>query len=354
MRKIMVWLGLMVLLVLAPAAMASGLYQIEVLVEDQSEEVRQEGVRQGLEELMQRLSGRDDVASVAGASSILGQASRYLQQFDYGEPVESDGEQRERLRLRFDGGMLEEAMQEAGIPVWAGADRRAAVTWLVVEHQGVRQIAGGDVLADGQQALRRAGERHGLPLTLPLMDLEDQRAMDSSDLWGGFREPILDASARYEAETVIVGRVHQRGDGWQGRWILFRNGDSQELSVQGANPTEVVDAGIAGIASRLTRELAAIGVGSEADVYRVEVRGVGSLSDYAWVQRTLEGRRGVGRVEPGQVNADTVEFRVSTSHDRDGLARELADVRRLEREDAGDGGMPAERERQPDLRFRLR
>ncbi|MCK8516081.1 DUF2066 domain-containing protein [Methylonatrum kenyense] len=354
MRKIRVWLGLIALAVLAPTAMANGLYQVEVLVEDQSEEARQQGVRQGLAELMERLSGREDAASASGASSIIGESSRYLQQFDYGEPVERDGEQRERLRLRFDGEMLEEAMQEAGIPVWAGADRRPAVSWLVVEHRGERQIAGGDVLVDGQQALRRAGERHGLPLTLPLMDLEDQRAMDSSDLWGGFREPILEASARYEADTVIVGRLDQRGSAWQGRWILFRNGDTQELSVQGETPAEVVDSGIAAMARRMTRELAAVGVGAEADIYRVQVRGIGSLSDYAWVQRAIEGRRGVGRVEPDQVNADSVEFRVSTSLDRDGLARELADVRRLEREEVAEDRMPAEREQRPDLRFRLR
>lgn len=354
MRKMTVWLGLMILAVLTPPAMADGLYQVEVLVEDQSEDVRQQGVRQGLGELMQRLSGREDAAAASGASSILGEASRYLQQFDYGEPVERDGEQRERLRLRFDGGMLEEAMQRAGIPVWAGDDRRAAVAWLVVEHRGERLIAGGDVLVDGQQALRRAGERHGLPLTLPLMDLEDQRAMDSSDLWGGFREPILEASARYEADMVIVGRLDQRGDGWQGRWLLFRNGGSGEVEVLGETPAAAVDAGVAAIARRLTRELAAVGIGADAEVFRVRVEGIAGLGDYAWVQRTIEGRRGVGRAEPDQVTADSVDFRVSTSHDRDGLARELADVRRLEREELANGGTPMERERQPDLRFRLR
>ncbi len=353
MRNPIAVLGLLALLGLPLSIQADGLYDVEVLVDDQSEEVRQDGAREGLRDLMVRLSGREDAASSSGAAEIIQQSSRYLQQFDYGEPEEDGDEVRERLRLRFDGEMLERAMQEAGIPVWAGADRGSSLVWLVVERGGERVVVGGDTLPDGQQALRRAGNRHGLPLTLPLMDLEDQRGMDSSDLWGGFREPILEASARYEADTVLVARLDQRGNGWQGRWIVFRNGQSQELTVQGEDPAEVVDRGVEAVAGRLARELAAVAVGRDAASYRVRVSGIGNLSDFAWVQRTLERARGVGLAEAGRVDGDRVEFHVTTSLDQSELARVIADVRRLEREDI-EPASPRDRDQAPDLGFSLR
>ena len=46
-------------------------------------------------------------------------------------------------------------------------------------------------------ALRARAAYRGMPLQLPLMDLEDQAGLTPADVWSGYQPGIRQASARY-------------------------------------------------------------------------------------------------------------------------------------------------------------
>ena len=51
----------------------------------------------------------------------------------------------------------------------------------------------------------------GLPVSLPLMDLDDNMAVTATDVWGRFADPVLKASQRYGAEMVVLGKLSPEG-----------------------------------------------------------------------------------------------------------------------------------------------
>ena len=57
-----------------------------------------------------------------------------------------------------------------------------------------------------EQIVAAADER-GLPIAWPLLDLQDLNAVTCTDVWGGFEDEIVAASARYRSDAVLIGKV---------------------------------------------------------------------------------------------------------------------------------------------------
>lgn len=348
-------LVLMLALAVAAGVQATepGPFDARVVVEDESDEQRRAGAREGLLQVLERLTGRSDIRTDPGVEALLQNADRYVQQFDYGGETEEDGESRRLLRLRFDGGAVERELSQRGIALWPMEDRPQTLVWLAVERDGRRELIGGDPGDSGdaiQRAMHRAAAESGLRITLPLMDLEDQRAMDSSDLWGGFREPILEASERYDPEAVLVGRLSRgRDGGWDGRWLLFWQGETREIQVSEGDPAAVMAAASSRVTAHMGSRMGTVAVGAEGTgVLRVRIQGIGSLADFAWAERTVSRTRGVFRVAADGVDGDSVDFLVQTSLDPERLGNTLGNEGRLS------AGEPSRDADGPELVFRLR
>ena len=130
-----------------------------------------------------------------------------MQQFRFREAPAEPPVERLSLWVQFDGVALAREVRAAGLPYW-GSERPDLLfgwrsmtvvdaTWCPkpVEPRRNRCVA--------------AGKRHGLPLTLPLIDLEDQRAIQFTDVWGGFTGTIATASRRYRPQVVLTGRLER-------------------------------------------------------------------------------------------------------------------------------------------------
>src|SRR5690606_12687559 len=124
-----------------------------------------------------------------------------------------------------------------------GADRPLTLVWIAVDWgQGEREIVASDDL-DRAAAEARSIDRNrllreriqdvalerGLPIAFPLLDAEELELVSFSDIWGGFNDRLLEASRRYGADSILVGRV--RADtAERNRWSYFFGGERRERS----------------------------------------------------------------------------------------------------------------------------
>lgn len=337
-------------------AQPAGLFDARVEVESESDAERREAVRIGLTRVLQRLTGRDDLMEEPEVSEVVRDAERYLQQYGYRDRIDDDGERVQYLQLRYDGAAIERALVDRRIAVWTPEERPRTLVWMALDYGDGREIIGGDRGLAEQETLRRVAASSGLPVLVPLMDLEDQRALSTSDLWGGFREPVLDASERYRAGAVLAGRISWRENAWQARWLLFWDGESQEISATDEALDVVIEAGVSGAAAFLAQRLARVPDPDAGGVYYIRVEGVSSLADYARLQALFESTHGVATAGVQRVAGDYADFRVETemevgriidSMKRDGRIRE-ADIG-----DEAETGNGADGLRRPDYFFRL-
>ena len=86
------------------------------------------------------------------------------------------------------------------------------------------------------ELLASNGLARGLPLIFPIMDLEDQLTVDDGLIWGRFGKELLQASERYNANCLLIGRLvaHEGGTvtSFSGDWtIVLRNSGSYHREV---------------------------------------------------------------------------------------------------------------------------
>lgn len=325
-------LGAMCLLLLAAVARAApvpGLFEVRVPVEDRSSAVRAAALRTGLAVVLVRVTGDGEITARSGAAELLRDPEPLVQQYRYESDTTSDGDARLYLTIHFDPEGVERAVRQAGLPLW-GRDRPTVLLWLASVQGGQRQLVSGSDPGPFRNAVLVAAEERGLPVLLPLMDLEDRRRVRFSDIWGGFIGPVQAAAERYDAPVILVGRLEQRGAGrWAASWILVFDGGRFEWNSPAGPLEAVVRSGIGGTADYLAGRLAVQG-GWDAAPLRLRVVGMRSLGDYARVQAYLASLTAVRGLELAEVSGDEAVFVVQVEGAPGALEQTLAMGRVLE------------------------
>lgn len=222
------WLALWLLAFTGPLLAAnSDIYSAAVVVKSQSSAERARAASEGLRKVLVRASGVVDLRAEGDVAPILENASQYLDQFHYKHTVDEYGDRVEQLVMSFAPVVVERLLRQTKLPYWP-TNRPKVLVWLVKDEAGGgRQLVNEpkDALVKG--LLKGASDR-GLELKWPLLDLDDQLAINAEDVWTFEQDAILEASERYRADTILVGRYTQTSQGkWWTSWQFFHRGDNQ-------------------------------------------------------------------------------------------------------------------------------
>jgi len=234
------WCRRCVLLTLALLCLPAGavevptLYTAEVAFDQDADDPRAEAYEAALREILLRVSGSELASDAQTVAELFPNPASFVMQFRSGAE--------ETLWVSFDGQAIEQTLRNAGQTVW-GAERPLTLVWLAVDWgQGEREIIAADD-ADRtrfrsrsidrnrlvrERVLEIAGRR-GLPLVFPLLDTTDLQMVTFTDIWGGFDEMILNASERYEANSILIGRIRPSSS-QSSRWTYYFGGAETALT----------------------------------------------------------------------------------------------------------------------------
>jgi len=341
------------------AARPNDLFSATVPAEEVRGREPRSAFKAALARVLVKVTGRRDAAGDSQLIQQLGDPGALVQQYR----SDSDG----NVWVRFDETAIRRALDASGQSMWAGL-RPTTLVWLALDMGGGQRdmlaaapedmaaapLPGADKADRVSQTTDRVRDEllataddRGLPLVLPLIDSEDLMNVSFADVWGDFTEPVAQASERYGADLLLIGRARVFGEeSARVRWTLLT--DAERIDWDGSvadGPDEVADF----LAARLSTT-----VGS-AGRMRMQVDGVESFDAYARVYRYLEGIGIVDACAVDEVLADQVIFTLQVRGDRARLMSSIALQRVLE---AVDGGVrvefdPAAAVRPPDLHYRL-
>ncbi len=322
---------------LAPAHAGDGAV-VRVPVPDAGADARDAALRAALAALLVRRTGdravaeRPEVRAVLERAAGLVQAYRYLRvpapEAPQGAAAEAEppAEAALALEVRFDAEAVERLLAELGLAVWPQPPP-TLLAWIVIDDGRERSL----LTDEGPGALRalaaETAAARGVSLLLPLWDVEDLSRVEIADLWGGFWDRILAASARYATAAALLGRVRpDRRGRWHGRWSVRLAGAAAPMgwTVETATLAGQIEAGLDGaldlMAARLARPAAAL----PEDVVAVRVEGVADLDGYARALARLESLPGVTAVQVTAVEGAALALAVRA---RGGRARLLEALR---------------------------
>jgi uncharacterized protein len=329
----------------AAAVEATGLYRITLPVADRSPETRDAAFQQALGQVLIKVSGNSQVVAQPPVQEAMKNSANYVQQFAYHETQPTSGavgaaaadapSGKLDLQVRFDPVAIDRLLSSNGLPLW-GRERPLVILWIGVSRgNGRRFILGSESDSPhpaASQAVEQAARIRGLPIFLPLMDLQDQSAVRFSDLSGGFMGPVLQASARYDANAVLAGAVRPSGGQWRGQWQLeFRN-QRQEWGSDGASEAQALAGGIGGAADRLAAVLAVSGLpsGGRRQVVFVQIDGVQQVAAFARIEHLLDKLAPVKSAQLVSADSGELVFRVVPRGQADDVARNLGLIKWLQ------------------------
>lgn len=317
----------------------TSLYSAEVPLDPDASDPRAAAYEDALVEVLLRVSGSGIGDDPEMIDLLFPNPASYVVQF---RPGEAD-----TLWVTFDGNAIEDILRRNGQAVW-GSDRPLTLLWLAVDWgQGEREIVGADDPERSDDAARTidrnrllrervldVAERRGLPVVFPLLDTEDLARVSFPDIWGGFDELVLDASQRYDVNSVLIGRI-RADSGQRNRWTYHFAGEQRAWT---GEPELVINL----VADMLAAEFA---IGGNATLSSVElgIAGINTVEAYGSVQRMLAGLNVVENFAITAVEGDRIRYRVQAHGGAERLARalRLAGLIEQDRVDDAPGPGPA-------------
>lgn len=282
------------------AETVKGLYQVREPVNGQSPEERDQATQRALDTLVLRLTGDPKAAQNPGLAAIRKDPQQIISQFGY------DAGPPEVLKVDFDPGTTAQALRRAGLAMW-GANRPSILGWWLNDYAD-----GSSLVGDGQASaapLRRAAQHRGLPLRLPLADLNEQIVGTAPNLESADPTTLRNASERYNADALLAVHAREEGGQWQAKWRLWLGDQKEAGSVEGADQAALADAVMLAVNERLAPRFVAKPGASTQQL--LEVQGM-NLERYAALGRLLEPFGG----RPQSVDGDRILYRVSGSTDQ--------------------------------------
>ncbi|MBV8743139.1 MAG: DUF2066 domain-containing protein [Sinobacteraceae bacterium] len=256
-------------------------------------------VQDAMREVLVRATGRRESANDPAFASLVASAPNYLK----GSAPGAHG----GTQLAFDGTAVERAIAGVGRSVWSS---QRPFT-LILLYPPLARPAEDAARAE----LERAAAARGLPVALvPLSPLDSAGNELSQDA-------MMQLGQKYGADVVLVGRSDQASPSAQWAWRLYTQFSKESWSGPLA-------AGVDGVVDHLVAPQGGSLAQTEADA-RVEIDGIGGLSDYANVQRMLESVPGVRRANVSAADGAHVVFDVLIRGGSEALSHSLGNAQHL-------------------------
>lgn len=290
-------------------AAARGVYAAEVEVNSQAAGERNAAFARSLAQVLGKLSGNRNAASMPGMAQELRRAERYVEGFDYRQDEGTSASGAPSfdtiLVVRFDQDKVDSLAAAMGLPIWP-QPRPKPVLWLAINDGSGPRLVGLSKAAAARSTLERAKQR-GYRLGLPNGSAAEQAVVGA--IWRGDTAAVARASRRYSPPMQLIGKLYRNEGGWRADWIFVDNGKVlSRWSDEGANARQLMATGADGAADALMKRYAKKPETDPAGTYRVVFTGLDSADDYVRLSGYLQQLAVVRGVTPARATAEAMEF----------------------------------------------
>ncbi|MCW3148483.1 DUF2066 domain-containing protein [Stutzerimonas stutzeri] len=291
------------------------LYQVREPVPNQQADARGEALQRAFDTLLLRLTGDAESAKQPALAELRQDPQRLVSKYGY---------EGEHIVVDFDQATTERSLREAGVALW-GANRPVVLAWWLNESPGSAQLVGD--AQEGAATLHAAAQHRGLPLRLPLADLEEQFAATPEVFAARDEQALRAPSERYAADALLAVHARQTDNGWQANWNLWLNDAKGGGEVDGDSPAAVADAVMLAVSRYLApRYVVASGA---AETLTLEVVGA-DISRFAELEQLLQPLGG----KLLRVESDRLVYRLTASREQLRAQLELAHLQEVTAEPA--------------------
>ncbi|CCQ12210.1 hypothetical protein PALB_31110 [Pseudoalteromonas luteoviolacea B = ATCC 29581] len=284
------------------------LYQSSISVADKSRQARIDAGQQAFVHVIKKLTGLENVDSHPLVKQALRDYSFYLKKYEYVDYPEGGV----AARFLFEEQKVNELVRKANWPFW-GNRRPQIVLWMVIEDNNNRDFITRESYPQLERLIYDKAAEWGLPILVPLLDLEDRMQVGVTEVWGNFSAQVETASKRYGAERVITARVFQQpaSSSWMLEW---RQTDAQNFEAQQlvGDQQVIISQMVESLAKSLLQEFS-IENSAQATrtTSRLTVRKLVTFEQVERIKRRLQTISSIKDVDVFSRKGDVVEFDIA-------------------------------------------
>ncbi|EHH1170159.1 TPA: DUF2066 domain-containing protein [Vibrio parahaemolyticus] len=301
------------------------IYRAEVVIDSEQNDGESAAREQGMKDVIVRATGSQSSLSNPVIQKALSSSSRYISQLG-----KSQVEGKASLKMLFNSGQIQSLLTQAQLPSWS-PNRANILVWLVEEQDYDRAIAWEHSDSANVAALKKTTETRGLPITIPVGDFDDVTGVNTSDLWGGFIEPISQASQRYPADAVLIIRAQ----GEQIRWTLYDQAPAKIIDAQtsprsgSATGADAISTMVDGIADYYASKNAVVVSGKSSKAVNVKVLNVTSAADFFRLENALTKLNSVAGTEIKRVQGSELTLTIHLLASQQAFEQEASSISQL-------------------------
>lgn len=301
------------------------LYNGTLVVNDQSTTSRNKAIKTLFEQTLIKVSGKKDIANYPEIKISIKNALSYTSEFSFDNIKGITF-----LNVEFSESLIDQLLRSNGITLW-DIRRPTAMLWLVYENEkGERQLLTSQVNDKLFETAKKIAADRGIPLYLPLWDLDDQLELSISDLWGQFGDKVASANARYVSDYMILAKVSSQGFNQQVSWNIYKmssNVDafgqaSSDIKTAGNEETESIEQAIHQIINQSTDYFVSqYSVDTSKDVGElfITLNNIDSLTTYVDVVNYLKSIKAVDKITLVSNKMQEYQFKVKLIGDKQSL-----------------------------------
>ncbi len=325
-KLVMIWLLLWMAGTIAALENTSP-YEVELSTKTEGKYFDQtRSLQEALQSLLVKLCGSDKILQMAGVSKTIAEPEKYVTQFSYHQ--RPSGER--YMKVLFNENKINQLLSDLHQAPWQGS-RPLILMWLVME----RKLTHTWLTEDSDNALVQAFEKklteRGIPFVLPMLDLADTDQVKEQDVVNETLPPLLQGSARYNPDVIVLGRLALKDNVWQGQWTIVKGEEKISWNNSGADLSAFLNTAAEDLSEKLSGrsfEIKSASDEPEAPVmtnrFTIGIAGIISSKQYAAALSHLQRLPGVTHVEVIEIMPDKTLFELQTTGTEESLRQAIS------------------------------
>ncbi|WP_434951692.1 DUF2066 domain-containing protein [Shewanella sp. HL-SH4] len=307
--------------------------QADIIVDSRANSARSAALKQALASVFLKNSGSPSVVMHPTVKAQIDNPEALLIQYGYSQ-ADSDL----LLTASFDHQRVISTLRQADLPVW-GAQRPLTLLWVTIADANDTVI-----LSDSSESALRSdliaeSNNKGIPVLLPLMDLDDLMAVSPTDVKGMFLSPVNIASARYQTDYFAIADISETTSAVTFTLSLFdktQTGSTLQPLIK--QQGEAVDTAAASkrimalLADYYISQYAIASSGNNLETH-VSFTGVTQMTQLVEIEKYLQQLSAVKEISISQFQNETVTYQLSLFSSVEDLQRLLSIDNRLSKID---------------------
>ncbi len=312
-KRLLTTIFLLILCATGQARTRVDLFRADIPVQAEGKKLQAGDARRALAQVLVRITGQSALMARPDIQQALGQAGRLVFRFRFYQKQGGTAAPPEtRVEVGFEPEGVRALVRRLSLPWW-GAERPELLWTIVLEQDNRRSLVNAENFPALQAGMQTARER-GLPLTLPLLDLADQRTLSPVELWGGFTDGLSRSRQRYGSDGWLLLRLESHGSVWKARWQLSLPDEHPPLLTRwediGTDPEILLAQGVDHASTWLAQRLAFTLSEQAQGLIDIDVEQLTALSDWLQLEQWLQQQPWTEHVELLQMHQGQARIRL--------------------------------------------